>query len=140
MTHIACPVEVVGHEAGVVVEVVVVDVGRVGDLSDEGVVAVVSDVGTAGGELEAVDVAPDVGGEVDVDGGGVVLEAAEGHSVLTEAYAPVLVGHIVEVEEVGVVEEGHRAGVGDDALLEVVAEAAAEVSAEHEVEVFAMDA
>ena len=140
VTHVAGPVKVVGDEAGIVVEVVVVEIGGVGDLGDEGVVAVVGDVGAGESELEAIDVAPEVGGEVDVDGRGVVLEAAEGHGVLTETQAPILVGHVVEVEEVGVVEEGDGAGVGDDALLEIVTETAAEVAAKHEVEVFAMDA
>lgn len=50
-----------------------------------------------------------------------------------------MVGHVVEVEEVGVVEEGHRAGVGHDALLEVIAEAATEVTAKHKVEILTME-
>lgn len=139
VAHVASPVKVIGDEAGIVVEVVVVDVGRVGDLRNEGMVAVVGDVGSTGRQLEAVDVAPEVGGEVDVDGRSVVFEATEGHGIFTETDAPVLVGHVVEIEEVGVVEESHRAGIGDDTLLEVIAEATAEVSAEHEVKIFAVE-
>ena len=68
MTHVARPVEVVGYEAGVVIEVVVVDIWGVGYLGNEGMVTVVGDISTAEGQLEAIDVAPEVGGEVDVDG------------------------------------------------------------------------
>ena len=51
-----------------------------------------------------------------------------------------MVGHVIEIEEVGVVEEGYRSGIGDDALLEIIAESATKVAAEHEVEIFAMEA
>ena len=103
------------------------------------VIAIVGDVGTAGGELETVYVAPQVGGEIDIDGGGIVFETTQCHSILTEACTPVLVGHVVEVDKVGVVEECHCSWVGDDALFEIIAESSAEVTSKHEIEILAVE-
>ncbi len=137
VSEVATPQQVVGEEVAAVGTVMYV--GRVGQLQAQGVVAVIGGVCRRGSQLEAVEVVPIVAVEEHIDGSGIVLVATHGQGILTKTYREVPVGLVVEVEEVGVVEEARAAFVGYDALTEVVAEFVCKVAAHVQVEVSALE-
>lgn len=147
VAHLAAVEEVVGHEAGFPLlsgseaeAGAVVDIRRVAHLEKEHVVGVVAPVGGSHRRLEAIEIVPIIGAEEDVDGRSVVLETTNGESVLTETEHPVGGRGIVDVEEVGVVEEAYIARGGNDALAEEIAELLTNRAANDEVEITAVKA
>ena len=147
VAHLAAVEEVVGHESGFPLlpgseakTCAVVDIRRVAHLEKEHVVGVVASVGGCHRRLEAIEIVPIIGAEEDVDRRSVVLETTNGKSVLTETEHPVGRGGIVDVEEVGVVEEAYITRRGNDALAEEIAELLTNRATNDEVEITAMKA
>ncbi len=147
VTHLAAVEEAVGHEAGFPLlsgsepeAGAVVDIRRVAHLEKEHVVGVVAPVGGCHRRLEAIEIVPIIGAEENVDGRSVVLETTNGKSILTETEHPVGGRGIVDVEEVGVVEEAYIAWGGNDTLAEEIAELLTNRAANDEVEITAVKA
>ena len=103
-------------------------------------VGVVAPIGGSHRRLEAIEIVPIIGAEEDIDRRSVVLETTNGKSVLTETEHPVRGRGIVDVEEVGVVEEAYIARGGNDALAEEIAELLTNRAANDEVEITAVKA
>lgn len=147
VTHLAAVEEVVGHEArfpllsGSEAEAgAVVDIRRVAHLEKEHVVGVVAPVGGCHRRLEAIEIVPIIGAEENVDRRSVVLETTNGKSILTETEHPVGGRGIVDIEEVGVVEEAYIARGGNDTLAEEIAELLTNRAADDEIEITAVKA
>ena len=90
--------------------------------------------------MEAGERPPIVGVVIDVDGRSVVFVAAHVEGLLAQTQRPIVVEPVLDVEKVGVVEEFGVAFDGDDALADEVGDVVADLTAEQEVEVVAVEA
>ena len=127
----AVPGEVVG------VHVVPVCAERaLAELQDELVFPSLEGVADIDAQLVAGDVVPELRREVEIDGGAVILVAADAHDQLACRKTPVVVGTVGEVHPVGGVEEA-LVGVHLVQTLAVgVREVLVQVAVEHDVQVF----
>ena len=131
---VTVPHEVVGVEVGLVgVERTLAGLGYQ-------LVVVREVVGEADAPLVAGDVVPELAAEVEVDGGTVVLVAADGDDLLSGRNGDLGDGMVGEVEPVGGVEEVHVAAELIHALAVAVGELAGELSLQDNVEILAAEA
>ena len=89
--------------------------------------------------METVEVVPIIRPVEHVDRRCVVLEAAHGEGFLADAQTPVFVDGIVEIQEIGVVEEGIAAWVGHHSLTEIVGQLRGKVASHVDVKVLPLE-
>ena len=104
----AGPIEAVGQESfsPLAARAGVIDVRRVAHLEGELVMLRLVGIDDGSGQLEAVDGAPEVSIEQDINRSGIVFKPTYAQSLLAGAECPLVVDLPLKIKEIGIVEQG----------------------------------
>ena len=115
-------------------------VRRVGELEDNLVFLLFVGIGCGNAQLEAVNLAPEMGVIINVDRSGIVFKTTYIEGFLTHADSPLVIKLVLQVEEIGVVKKTDRSGFGNDTLAQEIGDMIANIAAKGEVEILTVEA